>query len=197
MSATEIFDDPNVAEDVARCCDSWAACSEAMSHPMRAAALRELAVEIRKPPTPTTKEPSMEVVETAVVTEVMPPAAPWEALPEGQYAIVELMGHTTLVGRITEVERFGSKMMGIEPLFAGQLLPVVLQGGAAIYRLTMVSPEAAWKRQHKPEHMWSLPEPIQAIVPVALLPAPTPPAARAYDYGDDDRSDDDDDNRPF
>ena len=137
----------------------------------------------------------MEAVETAVVTEVMPPAAPFEALPEGQYAIVELMGHTTLVGRITEIERFGTKMMGIEPLFAGQLLPVVLQGGAAIYRLTMVSPETAWKRQHKPEQMWALPDPVRAIVPAALLPAPV--AAQPYAYEDGDQRDDNDDDRPL
>ena len=139
----------------------------------------------------------MEAVVATATAEVMPPAAPWETLPEGQYAIVELMGHTTLVGRITEIEKFGTKLMGIEPLFAGQLLPVVLQGGAAIYRLTMVSAETAWKRQHKAEQMWALPDPVRAIVPAALLPAPAPPAARPYDYEDDDQRDDDDENRPF
>ncbi len=126
---------------------------------------------------------AVEATATATVTattEVMPPAAPWETLPEGQYAIVELMGHTTLVGRVTEIERFGTKMMGIEVLFAGQLLPVILQGGAAIYRLTMCSPETAWKGQHKPEHIWRLPDPIKAIVPVALLPAPVPAASREF-----------------
>jgi hypothetical protein len=46
-------------------------------------------------------------------------------LPPGEYAIVELLGHTTIVGRIGEVERFGAKMMAIEPLFAGALLPVI------------------------------------------------------------------------
>ena len=37
--------------------------------------------------------------------------------PPGDYAIVELLGHTTLVGRITEVEKFGTKMLAIETLF--------------------------------------------------------------------------------
>ena len=134
----------------------------------------------------------MEAVEATAAAEIMPPAAPWEALPEGQYAIVELMGHTTLVGRVTEIERFGTKMMGIEVLFAGQLLPVILQGGAAIYRLTMCSPETAWKRQHKPEHVWALPDPVRAILPVALLPAPT--VANAVNY-EGEHGDDDD--RPF
>ena len=35
------------------------------------------------------------------------------AHPPGEYAIVELFGHTTLVGRIAEVERFGAKMMAL------------------------------------------------------------------------------------
>ena len=135
----------------------------------------------------------MEAVEATATAEIMPPVAPWEALPEGQYAIVELMGHTTLVGRVTEIERFGTKMLGIEPIFSGRLLPVILQGGAAIYRLTMCSPETAWKKQHKPEHMWSLPDPIRAIVPVALLPAPEPPPMPFP--GADEHIDDDD--QPF
>lgn len=109
---------------------------------------------------------------TAPTAEVLPPPRPWEALPDGSYAIVELMGHTTLVGRVTEIERFGTKMMGIECLFAGQLLPVILQGGASVYRFTQCTPETAWKRQHTPDRAWSLPEPIQAIVPPKLLAAP-------------------------
>ncbi|MFD2578766.1 hypothetical protein ACFSTD_09620 [Novosphingobium colocasiae] len=39
------------------------------------------------------------------------------ALPEGEYAIVEALGHRTLVGRVAEVERFGTKMLQVEPLF--------------------------------------------------------------------------------
>ena len=57
----------------------------------------------------------MEAVEATATAEIMPPVAPWAALPEGQYAIVELMGHTTLVGRVTEIERFGTKMLGMRP----------------------------------------------------------------------------------
>lgn len=41
------------------------------------------------------------------------PAAPEIAYPPGEYAICELFGHTTLVGRITEIERFGTKMLAI------------------------------------------------------------------------------------
>lgn len=56
----------------------------------------------------------MDTVTEAPTVEVMPPPAepkPWEAIPDGDFAIVELFGHTTLVGRITEVEQFGAKML--------------------------------------------------------------------------------------
>lgn len=94
---------------------------------------------------------------------------PWAALPEGEYAILELFGHTTLVGRIEEVERFGSKMLAIQVMYAGQMLPAVYHGGAAIYRLTPCSPEVAWKKQPKEAHVYSLPATIRAIVPPLLL----------------------------
>lgn len=76
-------------------------------------------------------------------------------LPDGEYAIVELLGHTTLVGRIQEVERFGTKMLAIEALCANHLLPLVFQGGASIYRLTPCSKAIAWGRQ--PERDYFLP----------------------------------------
>lgn len=136
----------------------------------------------------------MDTVTESPTVEVMPPARPWEQLPDGTYAIVELMGHTTLVGRVEEIERFGTKLMAIEVLFNGALLPVVLQGGSSVYRFTQCSPETAWKAQHKPERSWSLPEPIRAIIPAALLPAPAPPSAeegRRFFDDDDDRQDDD------
>ena len=91
--------------------------------------------------------------------------------PPGDYAIVELFGHTTLVGRYAEVEMFGTKMLAIEPLFNDVLLPTVFHGGAAIYRLTPCSAEVAFKRQ--PRQGYQLPPAIAAIVPDALLPPPT------------------------
>jgi len=105
--------------------------------------------------------------------EVMPPPAdpkPWEVIPEGDYAIVELFGHTTLIGRIAEVERFGAKMLAMEPLFNGALLDAVFHGGAAIYRLTPCSREVAWNKQ--PRQDYQLPPSVRAIVPPSLLPAP-------------------------
>ena len=90
--------------------------------------------------------------------------------PPGEYAIVELFGHTTLVGRISEIERFGAKMLAIEPLFKGMMLDPVLHGGAAIYRMTPCSAEIAWARQ--PTLDYQLPPSILAVVPSALLEAP-------------------------
>src|ERR1700733_15393493 len=85
--------------------------------------------------------------------------------PPGEYAIVEIMGHSTLVGRIAEVERFGAKMLAIEPLFSGIFLGVIYHGGASIYRLTPCSAEVAFKEQ--PTRSWQLPPAIQKVVPAA------------------------------
>ncbi|HEX5183626.1 MAG TPA: hypothetical protein VFW19_10805 [Allosphingosinicella sp.] len=97
-------------------------------------------------------------------------AEPAPDLPDGEYAIIEMMGHRTYVGRISEVERFGTKMLAIEPLFRDQLLPTVLTTGASIYQLTPCSREVARERQPKSEY--SLPASVAAALPPALLPAP-------------------------
>jgi len=108
--------------------------------------------------------------------------------PPGEYCIVELFGHTTLVGRYAEVDRFGTKMLALEPLFQGMLLPPVFHGGAAIYRLTPCTAEVAWKRQ--PMQGYQIPAAILATVPAALLPAPLADVLDATDLsfsgGDDE-----------
>lgn len=110
-------------------------------------------------------------------------------LPPGDYAIVELFGHTTLVGRIAEVERFGTKMLAIEPLFNGALLPAVFYGGASIYGLTPCSAEIAAARA--PRELYHLPVALRAVVPPAMLPPPE--AVLRWD----DEDDEDDSGRPF
>lgn len=92
-----------------------------------------------------------------------------QPLPAGEYAIVEVLGHRTLVGRVEEVERFGTKLMAIEPLFAGQLLPAVLVGGSSIYQFTPCSAEVAALRQ--PKRDYQLPASVRAALPPAMLPA--------------------------
>ncbi len=88
--------------------------------------------------------------------------------PPGDYAIVELFGHTTLIGRIAEVERFGTKMLAIEVLFKGEFLGVAFHGGAAIYRLTPCSAKIAFARQ--PMQEYHLPPSIRCTVPAGPSP---------------------------
>jgi hypothetical protein len=98
------------------------------------------------------------------------------ALPPGEYAIVEVLGHRTIIGRVEEVERFGAKLMSIEAVFNGALLDAVMIGGSSIYQFTPCSPEVAEARQ--PKEDWQLPPSIRAVLPIAALPAPAfePPA---------------------
>jgi hypothetical protein len=95
-------------------------------------------------------------------------------LPAGNYAIVEILGHRTMIGRFCEVEQFGTKMLQIEPLFGGNLLEPVMVGGASIYQFTPCSAEVAAARA--PKHDWQLPLSVQAIIPPELLPEPEPEA---------------------
>ena len=96
---------------------------------------------------------------------------PASTLPDGEYAIAEILGHRTLIGRVTEVERFGSKLMAIEPILAGKLLPPVLIGGGSIYQFTPCSKERAAERA--PTEEYYLPVSIRAALPPSALPAPS------------------------
>lgn len=91
-------------------------------------------------------------------------------LPDGDYAIAEILGHRTIVGRYAEVDRFGTKMLAIEPLFDGQLLDTVFIGGASIYQLTPCTADIAAKQQ--PRHRYQLPASVAVIVPPSVVPAP-------------------------
>ena len=71
--------------------------------------------------------------EAALVGPVF--AAP-PAHPPGDYAIVEILGHQTLIGRVEEVERFGFRMLRIEPIFCGVLLGPIYQSGGSLYRFS-------------------------------------------------------------
>lgn len=112
---------------------------------------------------------------------------PWESIADGEYAIVELFGHTTLVGRVTEIERFGAKMMAIEIIFGGKLLVPIYHGGAAIYRMSPCSRRTAWERQHK--EPWQLPPAIRAVLPPELLPAPSVTESYNDDYSTEEEED--------
>lgn len=93
---------------------------------------------------------------------------PDPVLPEGEYAIVEIFGHVTLVGRIEEVERFGAKMLAIQPIYQKALLPPVYYGGSAIYGLTPCTAATALKRG--PIEPYHLPTALRAILAPLALP---------------------------
>lgn len=54
--------------------------------------------------------------------------------------MVELMGHVRHCGLVTEVERFGQKMMKLEIHKPDEIIEQLI-GGAAIYRVTKVTEE--------------------------------------------------------
>lgn len=105
-------------------------------------------------------------------------------LPEGDYATVEVLGHRTLIGRVTEVDRFGAKMLQVEPLFGGLMLGPVLLGGASIYQFTPCTREAAFAR--RATDTYQLPASVVATIPPALLPSPARSLIDAVDAEFDD-----------
>jgi hypothetical protein len=90
-------------------------------------------------------------------------------MPDGEYAIVEALGHRTLVGRVTEIERFGTKMLQVEPLFGDVMLGPVLLGGGSIYQFTPCSATIAFAR--RPKETYQLPPSVAAVVPPLALPS--------------------------
>lgn len=102
-----------------------------------------------------------------------------EELPDGEYAVIEVLGHRTYVGRVEEVERFGTKLMSIEPLFRGKFLPPVLISGTSIYQFTPC--DKATAAQRSPKHEYQLPAPIRLAIPAEGLPAPELGPFEAFD----------------
>lgn len=101
------------------------------------------------------------------MTDTTPIAAGF--LPAGDYAIVEALGHRTLVGRVSEVERFGTKMLQVEPLFCDTMLGPILLGGGSIYQFTPCSADVAFAR--RPQQTYQLPASVVATVPAIALPS--------------------------
>lgn len=122
--------------------------------------------------------------ELARNAEAVAETPPAPELPDGEYAIVEVLGHRTYVGRVTEVERFSTKLMSIEPLYDGALLAPILIGGGSLYQFTPCSKEVAAARC--PKSIWDLPTSIRATLPAAMLPAPAYPNRPSFDFLDDE-----------
>lgn len=117
---------------------------------------------------------------------------PDAAAPGDQWAIVELMGHVRLAGKLTEEERFGAKMGRLEiPQRDGSFVTRMF-GGSSVYSITYVDEAAARAvaayTTVQPVNSWELPKQIAAAVitdPAATATMRRPP------YPDDD------DDRPF
>lgn len=58
------------------------------------------------------------------------------------WAVVELMGHVRLAGRLTETEKFGAKMGRLD-IPQGDGFVTQLFGGNSVYRITIVTEEVA------------------------------------------------------
>lgn len=90
------------------------------------------------------------------------------SLPPGDYAIIEALGHRTYAGRVAEVERFGAKLLQVEPLYRDWLLDPVLLSGGALYQFTPCPPAAAWARRATAEY--DLPSSVTAALPELTAP---------------------------
>jgi len=77
------------------------------------------------------------------------------------WAIVELMGHVKLAGRLIEVERFGAKMGQLDVPTADGFITQFF-GGGSVYRITAVSEQVvrdvAAKNQPQPVYSWDYPK---------------------------------------
>ena len=68
------------------------------------------------------------------------------------WAIVELMGHVRMTGKVREVERFGSKVGEINVIDKeGEIVATQLFGGAGLYRMTLCDRQTAIDLAAKPQ----------------------------------------------
>lgn len=103
------------------------------------------------------------------------------------WAVLELMGHVRMAGRVTEEERFGVKMGRIDvPKDDG--FTTVYFGGGSVYRMTPTTEEIARavsiRSQPTPVHRYELPTPDADAEHRAAY-------ERAHPYVDDEPEEDD------
>lgn len=91
-------------------------------------------------------------------------AAPSDAGPgDACWACVEIFGHRKHYGRISEVERFGAKMLRVDVPIAppaplldqAERFETFVYGGGAIFSVTPMTEEAArrWLAQNRPAYL--------------------------------------------
>jgi len=78
------------------------------------------------------------------------------------WAIVELMGHVRMAGRVTEEERFGSKLGRVDVPRTDGTFSTHYFGGGSVYRLSPTTEEiaraVAAHNQPQPVHSWEMPK---------------------------------------
>jgi hypothetical protein len=102
-----------------------------------------------------------------------------ETRPYEGWAIVELMGHRRLAGRVSQAEQYGVAMLRLDvPPTEGAQAATQFYGGSSIYCITPVSEEAALLVARR-----SAPTPIQTW---ELPPSAHPRSYEATVADDDD-----------
>lgn len=95
-----------------------------------------------------------------------------EASSEPVWAVVELMGHVKVAGRLSEEEKFGSKLGRLDiPEPDGPGFVTQFFGGGSVYRITVVTEDVARHvaRGNRPEPVspWDFPNRLPAAGPVS------------------------------
>lgn len=87
-----------------------------------------------------------------------------------QWAVVEVMGHRRLAGRVTEQRIAGADLLRVDIPVHGGGFTTQYYGGSSIFCLTPTSEEAAravaCRNAPEPVHRWELPAPEVADVDV-------------------------------
>lgn len=92
--------------------------------------------------------------------------------PLEAWAIVEIMGHQRVVGKVTEEVIAGAAMLRVDvPMDEVDAYRTEFVGGNSIYRLRVVSEEAARiaaarisQRDEMPIHEWELPDHVRSAL---------------------------------
>ena len=108
------------------------------------------------------------------------------------WAIVELMGHVRLAGRVSEEEHFGAKLGRIDVPDGAGGFTTQFFGGGSVYRVTPTTEEIARKvaesSQPEPVYAWDLRRSL------GLIPAPQPATAAEHAWEAISDEDDEEDN---